>query len=414
MEFIKTIKNSKVIYFVTASHSLLGLLITALLFKYFGSNEYGLFVLVVTISGFLVDVVSARTNEAVTFYLRRKEDSVSNIITMGVLFDAVVVVLFGVLIAFVLFLLPYYSATSQIDQYSVLYFSIYQGVLIAFGTTQGYYLSKERYDLIVKYHMGSTIVRFISIILFVFEGRSSHLDIAQAYAISSLVYLFPILKVIFLIDLKSKIKKEFSIEFVRYSLKVFLSTFLKSGNKRVDNFLVGIVMGPSLLALYDVFKKISMPVSFFLNPLSSIFLPKFVDSFKGGEANKVRAVVSDAFKFITKVQLIFFMASFLFIYFDPFLMFKEHRLEVTTTFFAFTYLFMAVEQHRWWCRAFSSASDPKLSIYANLFMTILYFCIVYPLSVYFDYLGFLIGMVFINIVISYYWKVKLHDYCKAL
>ena len=74
IEGLKIKRKFGSIYFFSALSSLIGAFLSFLYVKYAGYEEFGLFVLLMSIIGVMLDIVSSRTSEGVTYFSKLNHD----------------------------------------------------------------------------------------------------------------------------------------------------------------------------------------------------------------------------------------------------------------------------------------------------------------------------------------------------
>jgi O-antigen/teichoic acid export membrane protein len=396
-------KKNSLIYLYNGLTAIVTILFGLLAIRIVGLNEYGVFVLLTSLMGVLLNVVGSRTSEGVTFFYQLNCSIKEDVVFSGYYFDLIVTLFFSMIIAITLFYIEKIPFLSSIEATSLVYYSVFSLIQILFGTSQGLWIAQNNYKKVSALQFFSALLRLIILVVISFLSEISHVELAICYALSAIVFL-PHIVFNFLKNKCYIFKMDRIVNgFTKYSIKTFTSSLLKGGNKRIDNIIVGIFIDHSFLAVYDLCKKMLSPITFIVNPLANIFAPKFINNYKKNLFFKTKKVIYKSSLFIFLIQLLFFIVGLFSIYlFKGYIYEGESSINLYAVFIS-TLLTQSIIQQTWWCRPLSNAIEPAFSIYGNLILTILYFSIVYPASSFFGVVGFLYTMPISSVLLYMYW-----------
>lgn len=401
--FFHSVKNKfGTIYIFSALMSLSSVALSFISVSVAGYEEYGLFVLLMSLVGVMLDVVSSRTSEGVTYFYKLDKEK-RNVIFSGCVFDLFVALFFLIAISIFYFNYEKIESLSKINKEAVVLYAIYPFFRILFGTTQGYLIAIGNYKKIVVLNFLSSTIRLLVTIVLVFYGELDHVLIALTYALSALVFIPHIYSVIKLSKFWKFNEKEVVRGFFKYSIKTFFSTLVKSGNKKIDNLIVGLILGPSFLSLYDLCKKLLLPINFLVSPLANVYFPDFISNYSLGNFQNIIEVIKKSSFYILLIQTLFASFTIFSIFFFSSIFFDGYKEDDILRVYFTVLLSFSFTQHTWWCRPFSNSVNPNMSLIANLLMTIGYFLIVIPFTMYFNRNGFLLSITVINLLLFLFW-----------
>ena len=362
------------IYFYSALTSLIGAFLSFLYVKSAGYEEFGLFVLLMSLIGVMLDIVSSRTSEGVTYFSKLNHGR-KDVIFSGCTFDIIITVAFFFVVGVFYFNYHQLDALSNIESDAILLYGLYPLTRILFGTTQGLLIADGRYNDVIIINFISSLIRLLSTFFIIYSTKLNHTGIALTYAISTIVFIPLLIRTLYLSQFWCFSSRKIVRGFFSYSIKTFLSSLVKSGNKKIDNLIIGFFIGPAFLGLYELCKKIVLPITFLVNPLSNIYFPAFVTNYASGNFEKIKNVIKKSSFYILTMQLIYAFITFLAITYLPIGIFDGYEFDEIIFVYLSVLISFSFIQHTWWCRPFSNSVDPKLSLYVNLLMTLGYLCI---------------------------------------
>lgn len=395
------------IYFYSALTSLIGAILSFIYVKYAGYEEFGLFVLLMSMVGVMLDIVSSRTSEGVTYFSKLDHDR-KNVIFSGCVFDIAIATIFTLVIFLFYFYYNKFEALVSIDGQAVILYALYPFTRILFGTTQGLLIADEKYNVVIIINFISSFIRLFSTFFIIYYSELNHTSIALTYAISTFVFFPLLIRTLYLSSFWDLANRIVVPGFFSYSVKTFLSSLVKSGNKKIDNLIIGFYIGPAFLGLYELCKKIVLPITFLVNPLSNIYFPAFVTNYATGNFEKIKNVIKKSSFYISTLQLIYAFVTVLAIIYLPMGIFDGYEFDEIIFVYLSVLISFSFIQHTWWCRPFSNSVDPKLSLYVNLLMTLGYLCIVLPLTAFYGKDLFLILIPLLNLFLYLCWYVLLN------
>lgn len=395
------------IYFYSALTSLIGALLSFIYVKYAGYEEFGLFVLLMSLIGVMLDIVSSRTSEGVTYFSKLNYDR-KNVIFSGCTFDIIIAVVFSFAIGVLLFSYSSFDVLSKVESEAIILYGLYPLTRILFGTSQGILIADEKYNEVIIINFLSTLLRLLATFFVIYVTKLNHTTIALTYAISTIIFVPFFIKTLYLSKFWYFSSRKIVPGFFSYSVKTFLSSLVKSGNKKIDNLIIGFYIGPAFLGLYELCKKLVLPVTFLVNPLSNIYFPIFVTNYAAGNFKKIRSVIKKSSFYILALQISYAVITTLAIIYLPVGIFDDYEFNEILFVYLSVLISFSFIQHTWWCRPFSNSVDPKLSLYVNLLMTLGYLCIVLPLTIFYGKILFLVSIPLLNLFLYLCWYILLN------
>ena len=196
---------------------------------------------------------------------------------------------------------------------------------------------------------------------------------------------------------------------MRYTFATFSSTFFKGLNRDIDKLSIGLFLSPTYLGLYGLVKQFSSPLLYVSAPFSINLFPQFVKNnsqalFKKtlkniGYINKRIKIISFIFSVILVSCLVFYLGKIN----------SNLDLQLSLT-ILFTFLGAIIAAIMWWCRPFSSAVDPNISLRTNFYALLATIFFLVPLIYFFSLPGAAIGSFIINLFLYKYFQNKLLEY----
>ncbi|MCG7531148.1 oligosaccharide flippase family protein [Psychrobium sp. MM17-31] len=345
--------------------------------RFYGVEIFGQFSIILATIGIFSSVVTARSSEAVTRFLKREElsenwESAKFVIVTGLLVD--------LLTAFLLLLLSYivagwFSSFFLKDAKYALELFLYAFVVFfgfLKGTLTGFYQAKENFIVINIFSSLTAVLNilFISIFVYFFSPTLEFLIISIVFA-NALSWLIMSMK--FYADFQRYYKgyattynREIWAEYWRFNLKTFTSSSLKAGNQNIESLIIGYFVDAQAVGVYQTVKKLVSPIAIIVQPLAMLTYPKMIKSFEENNMQQSQMMILKVCKYV----LLFSMAYIVLAggFFDALLGFMS--LNVVSNYFlyfliiSFTMVFASMQ---WWARPFSNTVNPMYSVNINLF-----------------------------------------------
>ena len=364
----------------------------------------------------LSNLLSSRTNEAVTTFVKQAEvgndpERARVALATGFCFDLGIAAL--TLAAFLLF-------TGAIGDHllklpgsgpAIVVFALSICSSTIRGTAQGLLIARGRFALLSGLTCAEQGLKVALVALPWLRGDGLTLfDAANALLISSgTVTAFAL--VLLLADARRRPSGSgdpggLRWEFVKYSFSTFISTTLKAGHKNLDTLAVGSCTDPTTAGVYATIRQSLAPLAFLAAPFSTVSAPQFVAQAAAGRAAATNADIARINARMSLVMTLLGGAS------AAGLAVYAHLQGLTLGLIGWScFLLLATSSWLanalWWTRPFSLAYDPNLSIRANLLAAGVMLIAVFPLCAAIGVLGAAAGSLGISLVLTIYWRSAL-------
>ena len=393
-----------------------GFIYMFLITRYAGVDAFGAIAVLTAFSSVLGNLLSMRTNEAVTYFYKRCEAVGSEsqclfVLKTGMLLDF----LAGAAIYFSFYLMAgiianyFIEDVASVSQVQLFSFGLF--LIFVRGTPLGYLQAMERfkYVMFVTFLESLLKVAIIGGMVFLWGKDLSFENIIYAILSASLfvscVLYFSLITAM-LGGFKGIIKNFDSSmlrEFFSFSLKVFSSSALKSGNKNIDTLVLGFVASSSEVGLYSLIRQFLTPILFVSSPFSGQVYPKFVQA---KEENRWQDISDTIEKINSKLTPIYLS---MLVVIGPvavgYLQWTGVDLDVMHYISIFVMAFTVYLSGKlWWSRPFSNAVDPYISLKANLYATLFSVITLYPLTVLLGMPGTALSMLGMMVMLTFYFK----------
>lgn len=356
-----------------------GFVTVTLITRNAGLNTYGLVSMMAAIGGVLTNLISFRTNEAVISFYKRGEverDPGNRRLALaaGMLLDLAVGLFLFLLVGR---LSPYIAADLLKDPSTAPGVSIYAVTMLSTflrGTPIGLLIALERFRLVNLLNLAEQFLKMVVIALLAGFGYPLTFRtiiaafLAPAALITLGVYWLPLAKLAG--ELRSAVIPRQKIgDYARFSMSTFISSALKAGNQNVDTLVLGYFTNPASVGAYTLFRQFLAPVSMVTSPFAAQSYPQFSEAVAQRRVGLISSTVSHANRLLLGAFLGLALAIVpsLVVYGNwNGLDFRgEHYLT-----FALMMLNALILQQLWWCRPFSVAVDPNLSLRGNLIYSV--------------------------------------------
>lgn len=378
--------------------------------RYGDISTYGSFIILKSTSGFIGNLLSMRSSEAVTKFC--KESEVNNdfkraksAIIVGFVSDIVI----ATLILFSIYLFSNFISVSFLKEPNLDYLVVIFGLTSFFaylrGTIIGYLQVRDRY-LNINILVSIESVLIIAYITFiVLNGDKIILnDLVYAHVVS---YFFILFGFVFVFSMHYRehykhvpcvINYMFVKEYLVFSMKTFTSTLLKAGNKNIDSLVISYLMTSSEVGYYQAIKKCFSLIEVVAQPWTMLSYSKLVGYYTERNIVKLKGYI---------LQVTLKITIFSVLIGTPILYFIEDILkiidgEIQGEVYAISSLLLLgylTSASVWWGRVFSNVVNPNLSIYSNFGSLLYNLSVMYLLVKFFGILGAAISFLVINILI---------------
>ncbi|KFF28532.1 oligosaccharide flippase family protein [Chryseobacterium vrystaatense] len=260
-----------------------------LLAKYYGSSEYGIFSIYLSIMS-IFSVVLSLAQEHMIMLEGDAEEVNNNFSTAGIISAAVMIV------AFLLILIPF-----DIPK-NIIFLGIFSGFLYLFTNNAKYLLAKKKmFKLISIITITDSLISFLFQVLFVFIKIENGLVIGSliGYIVAFLAAIYCSRKYFVKPDLKRYIanaKKR--SELFKYS---YPSTLINALGNNIMPILISLYFADSLLGEYSLAVKImSVPLLLISSSIATVYYPRAAELSNRGRSR------SELFAYTRKMSLMNF------------------------------------------------------------------------------------------------------------
>lgn len=307
------IKSGAIITYLTnACNIIISILMTPIILKLIGNQEYGLYSLVYSMMAYF-SVLDFGFGNAMIRYVSKfkaenKDDkSINSLFLLIYLFIGIIALIIGSVVYFNLNNIFGKSLSSQeLKKINIMMIIFLINVAISFPLSvfDSYVMANEKFIFLKFINLLKIILYPLIILPLLILGFKS---ITMVVVFTSLNLLSHICYAIYsLVKLKMKItlnvkKVNFGIfkEIIGYSFFVFLTLIVDTIFNNTDQVILGIVSGTTAVSIYSVANQIKNANNNFSTAISGLFLPNITKLFAKKETKKI----SDIFIKVSKIQL---------------------------------------------------------------------------------------------------------------
>jgi len=390
--------------------------------KYFGVNVYGQLAIIISTAGIFSSLLTARSSEAVTRFFKREElnkkfENAKFVLFVGLGIDFITAILLVMLI----YSLSHFIADTFLKDntlsHEIIIYSFITFITFLKGSIMGYMQSKGMFVQINIINIIESAAKILFLVLFIFILNKLFLiDIIYVFLISSIVsflYTISIFLKSYIVEYKSvllKFNKPLLKEYWSFNIKTFLSSSLKAGNENIDNMLIAYFLNAQIVGIYQIIKKILLPISMLSMPFSMLIYPRLIHFFETEQKEKFKNIIIKISTYILLIGILY--SLFAYVLLDN--IFALMVVEFNET-YSYYYILIAVtsiitSSLLWWVRIFSNTVNPSYSLYMNLFATFYQLTITIYMTKIFALEGLLISFMIMNILIFIYWIKKGQEY----
>lgn len=382
--------------------------------QYSGVGTFGKVAILLAISGIVSNVMSFRTSEGVVYFVCKDRESgytlnyARQTIVQGILLDAIM----GTIVIIVLTnfsaiisneFLKDISDAKNVELYAWVFFGLFLR-----GTGFGVLQASQKFLYI-------NLIKLVEIsgktILIIYFSKTQELTLYQIIisilipTIIATFIAFIYLIYFYLYEINSNnynFKKEILKDFLNFSGKTFLSSTLKAGNKNIDVLTLGFLLDPKTVGVYSIFRQFLAPIPFLSTPLSALSYPRFIMILSGERFCELKEIIKGINKKLLYAYILITIVTSVALY----IYLYTSRLEILILdYIAYLILIIGyiLSSQLWWARSFSNSTDPSISIFANLYASVILITLIFPLVSRYGLLGCALAWTSMNIFLHYYW-----------
>lgn len=382
--------------------------------KHAGVSVFGELALVTATSGFMSNLLTARSNESVVKFVsredeRKKYSNVKSILALGLSMDIIVALIFFIAVLFlsnpiaVLFKNP--ALSSPLILFSFVSISIFMQ-----ATPQGFLQGLAKYNLINSLKIAESFLKtsFLLISLFLL-----HKNTLTAIILTQVIATFGITLFLYIIffyyatryliihkSLNSGFNKNILHDIFSFNIITFASTTLKAGHQNLDIILINFFSDNTTTGIYKTLKQLFSPLQFISAPLSWIYFRDFSKQKEQGKHQQVYRKIISVTSSLFVIGLLYSVVLFQFI---PQISYVMNITDNQVLIYSMVYFIASISIFvlvGWWLRIFSNVYTPKLSLYLNLFAVIYTAIFLSLLGYYFSYKGILAGTLLLQVALN--------------
>lgn len=299
-------------YLTNACNIIISILITPIILKFVGNQEYGLYSLIYSMMAYF-SVLDFGFGNAMIRYISKykaenKDDkNINSLFLIIYLIIGVIAIIIGTIVYFNLNIIFGKSLTQQeLEKINIMLIIFLINVALSFPLSifDSYVMANEKFIFLKLINLLKIILYpFVILPLLIFGFKS----ITMVIVFVSLNLLSHICYAIYsLVKLKMKItlnikKIDFSIfkEIIGYSFFIFLTLIVDTVFNNTDQVILGVVSGTTAVSIYSIANQIKNANNNFSTAISGLFLPNITKLFAKNETKKI----SDTFIKTSKIQL---------------------------------------------------------------------------------------------------------------
>ena len=411
--------NTLITYVANAIVMGSGFILMFLINRYAGVQTYGELAIIISTSGIIASLLTARSGEAVTrFFVREK--------TNGNMQNAKLIVLTGLSIDFVLglFVFLFFYMLSDIIasrflnrpelSFTVWIYGFITLSTFIRGSMVGYFQSHEYFRVLNSIQVLEAVLKVSFLLIAFFMLQHVNINyIIYSYIMASFfvtLFIITIFTIRFLKEFRSiQIEKnrELIKEYISFNMKTFLSTTLKAGNNNIDNLILGYFTDTKTVGIYQALKNILAPVNFVATPFSMMTVSKLTKLYSQKKYKEFKNLIKIiTFKIVQIASVISILLYFALPYILDILKIENNNYEIVF-FMLIIYTLLIVSM--WWSRIFATIVNPMMSVYGGIYILIHNLLITTLLTYLFGFYGLVSSFIIIYFIISIYFIKKLKE-----
>ncbi len=394
-----------------------GFLTMILINRNLGLENYGIYMIIISIVSILSNVITARGLEVVPkFYVREYEKCNYKLakltLVLGLILDLISSIF---LLLLIYFTADFFSNKFIADleySYLIIIYSLVAIMDYLKNTPTGYFIAIKNFKVYNNLIILENFMKIISVLVCLYFFTFSLENIIYGFLVVAVIvatlnyYFF--IKLIDKNILINQIQKNtlFIKEYLYFNLNTFSSSLLKAGNQNIDNLILSYFVNPASVGLYQTIKKFFVPMQFIASPFATLNYSKYIKMYENKEYGHLKASIKNITKNVVGVSLAYgivliglmpFILEFMMINNTKEIVFMESIIFISLLFL----------NTLWWTRTVSLTINPYYSLYWNIISLIYILCISSFLTYHFDLIGLIISICILNIMAVLYWLNKL-------
>ncbi|MDC1225413.1 hypothetical protein N8Z92_04530 [Schleiferiaceae bacterium] len=291
-------------------------------------------------------------------------------------------------------------------EYSTLhYYAIVAGLRLMRTTPSAILFIKKKYS---KYYSLMQMVEPITFLVLISLQLNDLDHLLQKLCLAALMSFISTYTIFYVLLQKEGLlrppnfSKKSNISFVKHMGLVWSARTLKSVNKQLDVFLVGVLLGSKDAGVLDVMKKFIKPLLIIKKPFELHVYPKVYEYVNQEKWSELRVVLKKNTIRILLLSVIY-VGSVLLV--SPIIA-DYYSLRATDFKIYFPLLALAnvIMLMYWWSPSINGALDARLSLKSSGLNTLMSLSVLTVFLYYFGLLGLLIGGIAIKLVLAHFWQ----------
>lgn len=400
----------------------LGFLMLTVVTRYAGVEVYGKIVILTALSGLVSNLLTFRTNEAVTkFYKIGLIEGNRARCTAALLIGLIVDIAMGCLCVVLINIFSNDIADSLLKQPGAgSLVSIYAWVtFLGFvrGSAFGLLLAEERFALVNLVAVIEHLVKLLIVVgILIVTSKLDFEWIIWATLWSCLLVSIAMVSFLFVrwwpVFAFDRTVLTYLREYLSFSGSTFLSSSLKAGNQSIDTIMFGVFSGPISVGIYGILKQFLSPMVIIGGPFSAQSFPRFVSAAATNNFDFILNSIEKVNRMLLIGTAVIFVLSAAILV--PYANWNQLGFSYAH-YISFFILAIAnvLNQQMWWARPFSLSFVPRASVVGNLIATALLILLLPFLITSFDVVGGAVAMFLTQLILLLYWKGKLRSVFRA-
>lgn len=313
--WVKLFKNSAFAFLGDSGASIINFIITIVLIKLLGDEDYGYLVLAISYMTIMDLLINLQSWKSVIHYgqdalVKKNNEKLFGYIKIGTILDVSTAIL-GCLVS--IFLASIIGNLFGWDKTTIVCSQIMSFVIISHfsGTPTAVLRILNKFNLVAIQKITSSMIKLLAlIILFLLHKNINVYVITWIYAITDIIGNF-LLVIFAFFELKKKysikeiIKVKYpndSKEFTKFTIWTTLSDVVDIPVQQIDVFIIS-QLGLTMVAIFKVFKQLTSILSKVMVPIQQAIMPQFSEMVAKGNVREAY----NKFKKIHKILLLIFI-----------------------------------------------------------------------------------------------------------
>ncbi|MFH1819663.1 MAG: oligosaccharide flippase family protein [Pseudomonadota bacterium] len=396
-------------------------LFSLLVTRYAGVEVFGELTLLIALAGFLSNLLTFRTNEAVIAFYKRGEVNGDHGLCKLSLFAGVALdTLVGLLLMLILAIFADVVAGELLHNPetvgAIKLYALMVLVQLVTSTPVAYLMAKGRFKLVWTMSLAANGGKLAVAGLFILAGSAMSLESSVMSMLfpAAVIYLsaYGYLLWLALVGLrKVRVCRSGGMirEYISFSVSTFMSSTLKAGNQNIDSLVLGYLAGTHTVGLYGLFRQFLGALPFLSSPFTALVYPKFVEAVAGHKISLVRKSIGLVNRRLIVAYVI--VSMLIIVCLTAYLWWIREGLHLGEK-VSFLLLLTAaiVNGLLWWSRPFSNSVNPDISLRANLYASGFLLISLYPSIQFSGMMGAASCMLLLALMLYVYWTKVMRNY----